>query len=628
MIDKWLRTDDTATPSIGWTANLAIFRVVYLYAAILPSALESLGWTRRVMPLLPTGAWQPISFYQWIPASLLRDAVLAHSLAVADCWLIVFALLGFYTRSTLALAAVLSTYLFGLPYNFGQVNHRHHEVWLMALLAAGPSGEMLSIDAVVGALRRADRGRVDLEVSGRAALDTLRYVWLLIGLLYLGSGLPKLVAACTSHWLDFASLQNIMRRRWLVSRLYGIRFAPGFRFDLLPPWLIRLAGLGTIVFETSSIFLICLRNTRWIVALGGLAFHEGNAAILGIKFTSLMIAYVCLFDWSWLCRVAMNYMGRTPVDVIYDSGCELCRRVIAILRTLDISDFLNPVAADTSTDDFRRRYPHITHEMTTRDLYVAGDNTIAAGYDAYIVIATSIPVLWPAALLMRLPPIAAIGRRCYRRIADSRYCRVSEDLVSPPSSIVASSQMRFRTPHLIGIFLLVAEGITLALNSGLAFEIMGTMTGSQAADRAFVEWKNLEWVWPFGQYPTFVYSWDIGSYRTWEPRLVYANGVETTIPPQVFAGAFANQVAIAEGDVQKAVLNHDPVFRRNEALTIAGMLWKNLPNSATHNLVAIRAYESVFSTDPAKTDPISRKLIDSFTLEDLRAETANSQTAR
>src|SRR6202050_5960929 len=100
----------------------------------------------------------------------------------------------------------------------------------MDLLAAAPSGEMLSVDAILGAIRRANRGSVDLEVSDHGALATLRYLWLLIGVLYLSSGLGKLVAVFKSHWLDLANLQNIIRRRWIVQRLYQRQFAVGFRF--------------------------------------------------------------------------------------------------------------------------------------------------------------------------------------------------------------------------------------------------------------------------------------------------------------------------------------------------------------------------------------------------------------
>jgi predicted DCC family thiol-disulfide oxidoreductase YuxK len=627
MIYDWLHADETATDDVGWAANLAIFRIAYLSAATLPFAFVILRWTRVTMPTLPVEAWQPISFYQWIPGELLRSAVLAHELALADLCLIILALLGFYTRATLAFATILSTYLFGLPQNFGKVDHNHHDIWLMVLLAAGPSGEMLSVDAMLGAIRRADRGSVDLEVSDHSALTTLRYLWLLIGVLYLGSGLSKLVAAFSSHWLDLSNLQNIIRRRWIVQRLYQRRFTVGFRYDELPPALLRLGGMGTIAFETSALFLIPFRNIRWLVIVCGLAFHMANRMILGITFTSLMIAYVCMIDWAWLGRVAMNRAGRTPVTILYDGNCDFCRRVIAILKTLDICSWVTPIAG-LSSDSVRAAYPQITEEMLTRDLYAVGDNSVAGGYDAYRAIAACVPLLWPLALVMPLAPIAAIGSRCYRRVAESRHCQVKEGAAPAPSSVHSGNPWVHLTPHVVGIIMLATEAFTVVLNSGFAFKVIAMTLGIKSSEGLSADWKKVKWRWPFDQYPTFVYSWDIGSYSTWEARLVYADGSESTIPPEIFARAFASHVSITEANAQQAINSKDPLSRRTRALSMAGMLWKNLPDSARSNVVAIRGYESAYSTNPDDIGPTSRKLLDDFPIESLRADSAIDQGSR
>ena len=626
MIHRWLKADEVTTDDVGWAANLAIFRLVYLYAAILPIISHMLRWTSETMPLLAYDAWQPISFYRWLPDDVLRNAGLAHGLAVADWCLIVLGLIGFYTRSSLGLATVLSLYLFGLPQNFGKIDHTHHDIWFLAMLAAGPSGEMLSIDALIGAIRRADRGKVDLQVSKHTALATLRYVWLLMGVLYLSSGLGKLVAAWRTHWLDSANLANIIRRRWIVQRLYQRQFSPGFRYDKLPPALIQLGGLGTIAFETSAAGLVLFRGSRWLVILCGLAFHLSNGIILGIWFTSLMIAYVSMVDWAWLGRAAMRRVGRTPVTVIYDDSCKLCRRAIAILKTLDSCERLTPLAA-ASSDSFRMTYPQITSEMLARDLYVAGNGEVVAGYEAYRTIAACVPLLWPLALLMRLPPVAAMGGAFYRRIADNRQCRVAQDHGRPLVSMPAMKNTPALAAHLIGGLLLAAEATTATLNSGHGLAVFRIL-GMRSSTASVAGWKKQKWVWPFDRYPTFAYSWDLGSYRTWEPRLVYADGSESTIPPQVFARSFGNSLSVAEANVQQAVDYAHPEWRRKHALILAGMLWKNLPNSVRPRVIAINGYESVFSTNPDNPEPTSRTLIDTFPLQLLEAQTATNEGSR
>ena len=616
MLYKWLQADETATGDAGWAANLAIFRVVYLCTAILPVAFNTVRWTRNTMPLFPVRAWQPVSFYQWIPDELLRNVGLAHGLAWLDLCLLTIGLLGFCTRPTLGVAAILSTYLFGLPQNFGKIDHFHHDVWFIAMLAAGPSGELISVDAVFKAIRRANRGDVELKVSNHAALLTLRYVWLLIGVLYFSSGIGKVNAALHSHWLDAASLQNIIRREWIVRRLYGSHFSLPFRYDELPARLIQLAGVGTIIFEMTAVGLVLFRGSRWLVILCGLVFHLSIGKILGIWFVSLMIAYVSMVDWSWLGRVAMTRAGFTPLTIIYDDTCDLCRRVIAILNTLDICQALAPVAARTFSD---LAYPEVTSGMLARDLVVLRDDRVAAGYDGYREIAKAMPLLWPLALVMSFSAAAAIGRRYYRHVDDNRHSRLRKGAGrSTPQVPAARKSVRLMT-QVVGMLLLAGEATTVALNTGHGLGVMTRALGVQSSAQALATWKKVRWVWPFDQYPTFAYSWD-GFYRTWEPRLVYADGSESTIPPAVFDRAFNGHLSVAEQNVQEAIKYSDPVWRAKHALTLTSTLWKIIPESAKNNVIEIRAYDSVFSTNPDEIQPKSRKLVDTFPVQLLQTD--------
>src|SRR5271155_5510398 len=44
LIGEWFKADEIATDDLGWTANLAIFRVVFLAVAVLPFAYAVLQW--------------------------------------------------------------------------------------------------------------------------------------------------------------------------------------------------------------------------------------------------------------------------------------------------------------------------------------------------------------------------------------------------------------------------------------------------------------------------------------------------------------------------------------------------------------------------------------------------------
>ena len=431
---RWFQADEIATDDFGWTANLAIFRVVFLAAVALPFSCDVLRWTELVMPSIPAEVWVPVAFYRHIPFNFLVNAALAHAIALADVALIAMALAGLFTRTSLTLATILSLYLFGLPENLGKVSHFQHTVWFMALLAAGPSGAMLSVDAIISAVRRADRGEVALEVPPRSALRTLRYAWTLIGLLYLGSGLAKLNAAYLYRWVSADNLRHIFWRNWFERRIYRPGFTPPVRIDRLPAAMIDAWGAGAVALETGFVAFVLFRWARWFLILGGLAFHAGNGLILGIWFHTLIGSYVCLVDWSSLGRrLTARLTGqREPLLVLYDGSCTMCRRTIAILKTLDISGAILPVSG-FSSDPRRLAHPEITEEMVLHDLYVVGDGYVAGGYDAYRKMAASMPLLWLLAPLMRLPPIAAVGRHIYRRVADSRYCAIGEAPRSTPA---------------------------------------------------------------------------------------------------------------------------------------------------------------------------------------------------
>lgn len=614
---EWFKADEIATDDFGWSANLAIFRVVFLAVAVLPFAYHVLRWTALQMPYLPAEAWVPISFYRHIPYYVLTNAELAHAMALSDLCLIAVALLGFFTRTALGLATLLSLYLFGLPENLGKVSHFHHIVWFMALLASGPSGEMLSIDAVVSAIRRADRGEVALQVSGRSALATLRYAWIMIGLLYLGSGLAKLKRAWLHHWISADNFRHIIWGNWFERRMYTPGFALPIRVDKLSPVLLDMAGAGVIALETGFLALVLFRWLRWFLIPAGIAFHAGNGVVLGIWFTSLMGGYVCLVDWTWLGRFAMRITGQQRLLVIYDGSCELCRRTVAILKTLDICGTLVPMAG-SSRDPRRLAHPEITDEMLLRDLYVVGRNYVAGGYEGYKKMATSLLVLWPLALIMKFPPVAAVGRRIYRVVADSRHCPI--DQASPSLSAPGSKGNVWLAPHVVGIFLMLGELTFSARSFPLSLRTAQLPTALRPSAHVALHiarrWRGspLFWPlfdlypWPFDLYPTYTTPAD-AFYRCWEVRLVSSDGSEASVPPEVFASALGD--GITSGDIMSRVLG-DPAPARRYALAVARMLWSRLPESSRLATVTLRGYRSVYSTDPDDVHLVRRTLTDNF----------------
>ncbi len=310
LFARYFKADELQNDDRGWAYNLAIFRLVFLGGAVLPFALVALRWTAYQLPQLPRDTWKPISFYRYLPFDLIANAALSHALAIINVVLVVLGLLGVWTRVTLGLATITSLYVFGLMQNQGKVDHFHHVVWFMALLAVGPSGRVLSFDSVRAATRGAGSRIVDLAPPKGTALLALRFIWVLFGLVYLTPGLSKLEAAISDGWVTTDNLRNILWRRWLLLYLYEPAFELPLRVDTLPFPLLTLGGLAVILFEATFIFLVLLRPARQSLGVSVVGFHMVNALILHIPFTSLMVACVSLFDWAAMGRGAFRLFER------------------------------------------------------------------------------------------------------------------------------------------------------------------------------------------------------------------------------------------------------------------------------------------------------------------------------
>jgi hypothetical protein len=271
-----------------------------------------------VLPGLPREVWAPISFYRYLPFDLVASPAVASALAVVDVGLIGLGILGVRTRASLGLAAVVSLYVFGLPQNQGKVDHVHHLVWFIALLALGPSGRVLSVDALVPRARH----RSPRAEPAPSALFTLRAAWLLLGLVYLAPGLAKLEQEVTAGWTG-DNLRRIFWHEWFYRRLYdpGFRMPP--RVDTLPWPAVELLGLAVIAFEVAFVGLVLFRPARPLLAVAGLAFHAGNGVLLNIWFRHLVPAYVCLVDWTALGRSAARWMRRSPLPLVAAAGAGL-----------------------------------------------------------------------------------------------------------------------------------------------------------------------------------------------------------------------------------------------------------------------------------------------------------------
>jgi hypothetical protein len=250
----------------GGPKTLAAFRVASGCAGL----WYAIGlWGFRLPPfeLAPAGtAW-----LDFLPTdqSLFRGAVVV--LMVAALLVIV----GYRPGITAWLAASAAFYVGFATTLTGKVDHAHHVIWALVIVALSPSANAWSI-------RR--------ETRAGSTRWPLAAIMLLLGLIYFGAGLQKLGSDFTWGWSD--NLKNIMLNMAWEKNQEPIALLIDY------PLIGRIMGLSALVFELSFLpLLIVPRSRRWVWPIG-LLFHWGTWLVLGIPFLTLQMLYVVFIPFD------------------------------------------------------------------------------------------------------------------------------------------------------------------------------------------------------------------------------------------------------------------------------------------------------------------------------------------
>jgi len=394
--------------------NLAVFRIIFFWTLFSSVDTSYAAWFGQVPPELRVA-----------PAGLgwmLRYVPIDETWVTFSCYLLrglcVTGMIGLFSRSSALLAAILGFYVHGIPSFFGKVNHDHHLVWFSVILAVSRCGDMFSCDAVRAAWKRADVGVTDPPGPSRVYALPLRFVWILLGVLYFFPGFWKL----WSSGFDWAFSDNLKLRMYLKWMEFN-DWTPFFRLDHYPA-LYKPAALGTMFFELSFIFLIFFPQVRILAPLGGILFHSMSSLFLRIFFLDVIRCYVAFFDWNAIFHRLGQFLYKQDMTVIYDGSCKLCRRTIASLRMFDVFGRVNYTESmdklTLSVCGLRSPAAH----MPPAHILAFGAGKNWAGFSAYRALARRIPLLWPVLPLLYVWPIPTIGNRIYRQVAGARTCWV------------------------------------------------------------------------------------------------------------------------------------------------------------------------------------------------------------
>ncbi|MFO0678969.1 MAG: HTTM domain-containing protein [Polyangiaceae bacterium] len=310
--------------------NLAIARIVIVALVLFSPETRAFPEALGIPPGLRTAPHGLGPFLAHVP----MDAATAKVAADVALGAGAFALVGLFTRPALLLLLVAATYRFALAQFGGTVHHDMHLLWFVAVLAASPSGDALSLDALFESDEAVRARRTRAHVDYGLPLAVIR---LLLGVVYFFPGFWKLAESGVAWFWSDNLLHQMDWKAFETDRV------PAFRFGHVP-WLVRIAGAGVVLFELSFGLLATFRRTRPVALVAGLAFHAATHVLMGIPFVSLWGSYVVLVDVRSLVRRLHGTRDESgertpPADVPMRPSAWIVATAVALLVPATVQGF-------------------------------------------------------------------------------------------------------------------------------------------------------------------------------------------------------------------------------------------------------------------------------------------------
>lgn len=308
---------------------------------------------------------------------------------VVPCVSALCAAAGFFTRFA-CLGALLSI-LFGCPdFDLGWVR------WMplitaLAALVVWPCDARASVAAIAARIRSAADGADPRIPAGPR--DSL--VWPLWLTLLVAVGSIGFISTAIVFWHGFETLgaawSELSLRTMILVAVAAILGIRTWRVWLRLP-LVAILAVGT------------LEPTGWWAL----------PVLIPLTLTGL------LRMWS-----------RMRLWILYDHGCSLCRKALALLLSLDWGRRIQALNV-RDWETVQRHFPNLDEEQCLKDMHsVDSKGRVAMGYESYQRIAWRLPLFVAFAWVLYLPPVARAGRRRYRYIADMRLMRECGDEYRP-----------------------------------------------------------------------------------------------------------------------------------------------------------------------------------------------------
>jgi HTTM domain len=200
------------------------------------------------------------------------------------------ALIGAATRVSLFVFGISNIFLIAYHYSFGGLHHGEAPLMIALLvLACGPSGHALSIDAV---LRR--RRGIPSSTEGDLAGWPIRLIQWMFVLIYLSAVLSKLFFVGGLQWLNGFTLQyELIQDALRKGSLLGMWFSQYHTLVMIGQYVV-------VIFQATFALAVIFPRLRWIYIPLGLGFHVANMFLLNTRFLEWIALYAVFIPWKRL----------------------------------------------------------------------------------------------------------------------------------------------------------------------------------------------------------------------------------------------------------------------------------------------------------------------------------------
>jgi predicted DCC family thiol-disulfide oxidoreductase YuxK len=445
--DKWNRFwfEPSTADNLG-LARILVFGSMAIFYFSTPYLFPAWGWhqTFNEWGGVDSAFWQPI----WLFRVLHLPQLSTQALSVMDAiWKLslICAAIGFFTRSSAAVAGILSIYLFGLPNNFGKTHHLEVMLlWAFLIFAIGRSGDAWSVDKLIRTARAGLGAAIPPKRRSGEYTWPIRLIWVVMAMIYFEAGVSKLRHSGIG-WVTSDAMAFFLRR----AQYHITDAEPLSNWGLWIAnhgWSSHLLAFMGISLELSYPLALFSKRLRWIIMPSGMLMQTGIAVLMGPNFYQMII---CQLLWLPLDKIVYGFLGlfagKKTYAVIFDGSCGLCKQTIGVVRSLDLLGKVEYLDAVNRWPEIQRRYPNLDRGHCLEDMHaVDSHGKISVGFYAYRGLAWVLPLGWPIVPLLYIPGVPWIGSRVYRMVAEHRLsgaCALPT-AVAPASPVASEATMK------------------------------------------------------------------------------------------------------------------------------------------------------------------------------------------